>query len=204
MNKSIQSSSNSSYFAVVSPCSTCNNQRSEPDMILGLPACPRREAQAFQSQLQIAGLSSAQVDPLVLTGNENNPTAAPNALVNPVYSDTLNTVLVWIATIPDNPARYDDNGNVVNPMLLDPSFDSNYISCRKYPVTTSDTEAAYRTKGAWSEGDQLKVTEVGTQQTFIGDNGPTPVLLGGFAEKVNFSYSAPRTPLDRDYSVAGT
>jgi hypothetical protein len=194
----------SNYFAIVSPCSSCNNQRSVPDTVNKLPACPRRAAIAYQQELQNAGLSSVQADPLALTGNEDVTSTSSTGLVNPVYSSALNTVLVWIAAVSDNIPTTDSQGNVLNPALLSPGFDTNYINCRSNPVTPSDNESVYRSKGAWAEGDQLTVQLTGTQQTIPTDSGPVSILLEGFANKVNFAYSSPRVPLARDYSVGGS
>lgn len=194
----------SSYFGIVSPCSTCANKRLSPDPNTGLSGCPRRAAQNLQSQLQSAGLTTIQVDPLALTGNEDTSDSSSTSLVNPVYSSQLNSVLVWVATLSDNSPTYDSSGNVINPDLLDPSFDTKYIRCREKPVSPADNEAVYRSKGAWAEGDQLHINIVNSQQIIPQDTKGTPVLLNGFANKVNFSYSAPRTSQDRDYSVSGT
>jgi hypothetical protein len=197
--------STKNLFGIVSPCSSCNNQRAVPDLQNNLPRCPRRAAMAYQAELQAAGLTTIQVAPLTLTGNEDNSSSTSTALQNPVYSSALNSVLVWVATIPDNGVIIDANGNVLSPGLLGSGFDTKYINCRELPITPKDNEASYRSKGAWSEGDQLHITITGDQQT-IADSANTtlPIALDGFADKVNFSYSAPRVPVNRDYSVAGS
>ena len=192
-------------FGIVSPCSTCSNKRAVPDTVNGLPACPRLEAQAAKSEYTAIGLSTIQFDPLALTGNEDaDPPTNSTSLVNPVYSTALNSILVWVATVKDNATIYDSDGNLVNPDLLDPDFDTNYIRCKEKPITPADHESVYRQKGAWNENDQLNITFSGTQQTIPGTDSSTLVLLNGFANKVNFAYSSPRIPADRDYGVSGT
>jgi hypothetical protein len=204
MNKNFSSAKTTNFFGIVSPCSTCANQLSYPDQINNYPACPRRVAAVAQNELEDAGFATDQLNLLTLTGLEDSSSGtSQTGLVNPVYSDSNNTVLVWIATISDNGPTYDSNGNMLNPDLLNPGFNTKYISCRSNPVTPSDNEATYRSKGAWSEGDQLNIHIAGAQQN-LDSQGFTPILCDGFAEKVNFTYSAPRTPLERDYSVSGT
>ena len=194
----------SSLFAIVSPCSTCNNKRSSPDPVTGLPACPRQVAKVIRQQYDGAGQSSTQLDPLVLTGNEGTDATG---LVNPVYSDDLHSVLVWYATLNDNSGIVSPNGTLAVPNLLDPSFDTTYIQCNQSPCTPADPEATYYQKGAWQEGDQIHVLKTQYQQdnpSTIETPGASFVLVDGFGTKVHFPYNRPRTPVDKDFIVAGT
>ena len=192
MNKSIQSPKLSNYLGIVSPCSTCLNQRSFSDPLTGLPACPRRASQALQSELNNVGLTTIQVEPLSLTGNEDIPNSTSTSFLNPVYSETYNSVLVWVATIADNPN------------LLESDFNTNTIFCRGKPIIPADHESVYRSKGAWAEGDHLHIQITENQQVLQNNNDVSPILIEGIANKINLSYAAPRVPQDRDYSISGT
>lgn len=193
-----------SLFAIVSPCSTCNNQLSSPDPTLNLPACPRRRVAALQQSLDSSNLDSSQLDPLVLTGSEDTGGVG---LINPVYSDAIHSVLVWYATLNENMGQWDASGNVISPNILDPSFDTKYIRCNQYPTTPSDPESTYYAKGAWQENDQIHVVETSFQQEDPASTdiaGSSPVLINSFATKVQFAYNRPRTPVGKDFSVSGT
>jgi hypothetical protein len=72
---------------------------------------------------------------------------AEGSYLNPVYSDNLHAILIWIALLEDNGGVLDSQGNQLCPNLLDPSFNTSYIQCHSLPVTTRDNEAVYFQKG---------------------------------------------------------
>jgi hypothetical protein len=82
-------------------------------------------------------------------------------LRNPVYSDDGHHILVWIAKLADNKGVYSRDGQAISPHILSPDFDTDYIQCTQLPYTVRDTEASYFLKGAYREGDNLEVVELG-------------------------------------------
>lgn len=192
-----------SHLAIVSPCSSCKNQLAENAN--GRPACPRRRAVQRKADLEARGLDTSSTDHLVLTGTDGND------LANPVYVDTEESgaILVWVATLKDNPGVRDGQGNLLTPHILNPSFDTQYINCRPLPVVPRDNEAAFFQKGAWAEGDTLEVTIISNQQLNDSPDSDSvddfqPVLIDGFASKVNFVFRVPRKPVNKDLAPAGT
>lgn len=186
--------------AIASPCSTCKNTRNTPDGLK--PACPR---QVWITQQQVnasVGINSTTAQQFAL----DSGTAGPG-LSNPVVSDN-GYILVWIATTEKNSGLFDSGGNLVNPPLLDPNFDTNYIVCESNPYTIEDSENTYRMNGAIVENDQLAATSVSFPQV-----SPTPntsynlydrTQLGGFVKKVQFPYFLPRTQVTQDSTPRGT
>jgi hypothetical protein len=195
-----------SYLAIVSPCSTCKNQLAVANG--NKPACPRRKAQAAQQEFQQNQFSSTVGDPLALTGNEDNPDASGSTgLVNPVYSTKDNSILVWVAAVKDNVGLTDNKGNVIYTDLMDPNFDTTYITCKVNPVTPEKNEADYFQAGAWAEWDQVNVDTLPTMQTIKDPNQQgttTSIPVEGTAKKLNMTYYAPRAPINRDFSSPGT
>lgn len=196
---------NNIYLGIISPCSTCKNQRSAPDPIAGLPSCPRRMAkQELVSAPNIID-NFGRLALSTLTGNEDTQSNSTQ-LVNPVYSDSNNTALVWVALLKDNIAIYDNDGNLKNPDILDSGFDTNYICCHSDPVVPTVQEAQYRASGAWSESDLVQITLTGYQQQKLDSTGSGTydiLNVNGFATKVNFPMSNPRSKVERDHSVPG-
>lgn len=203
-------------FAIVSPCSKCQNQLSAagPD---GKPACPRRKWQADLAAMQTAanGNTDPTIVPLALYGTEGTPQAGSNSLVNPVYWNSNKSSLVWIAGIRDNSGITDVNNNTVAPSILDPSFIPNYtqwIKCRPLPYIPAQHEAAARTSGALKEGDQVIACLSQNQQNYSStdvDGNTTheyqQVNIEGFiVAKTDLVYNAPRSTVNLDYNVQGT
>jgi len=204
-------------FAIVSPCSQCQNQRSAVGTD-GKPLCPRRKWQQDQLDFQNAnnGNSDPRLIPLALYGTEDTPQAGDQSLRNPVYWNESNSTLVWIATLRDNSGVRDANNNVVAPSILDPSFTpgfTDYINCRKIPYIPAIHEAAYRTSGGLKEGDALLAITTQNQQNYsqvttdsdVDDPSEyKQVLIEGVVQKVNLAYSTPRASVDTDYIVQGS
>lgn len=204
-----------SAFAIVSPCSKCQNQLSVQGSD-GKPYCPRRKWQADQTanQANNNGTADPTIAPLALYGTEGTPQAGNNALVNPVYWNSSKSTLVWIAALRDNSGVRDSKNNVVAPSILDPSFISEHtewIKCRGIPYIPAQHEAAARTAGALKEGDTVMAITVQNQQNYSTTDveGVTTgeyqqVLIEGAVIKVNLAYNTPRTSVDSDYVVQGT
>ena len=167
-----------------------------------MPACPRRVAQQNIQYMQSAGIDTTGVQHLALYGTEGTAQAGNGSYLNPVYSDNLHAILIWIALLEDNGGVLDSQGNQLCPNLLDPSFNTSYIQCHSLPVTTRDNEAVYFQKGAFAPNDQLEVT-ISARQQMTTDGSAMPVLIDGFAQKVNFIFNHPRTPLSKDLCPAG-
>ena len=139
------STSNPVHLAIVSPCASCQNQLTVSQN--GMPACPRRVAQQNIQYMQSVGIDTTGVQHLALYGTEGTSQAGNGSYLNPVYSDNLHAILIWIALLEDNGGVLDSQGNELCPNLLDPSFNTSYIQCRSLPVTTRDNEAVYFQKG---------------------------------------------------------
>ena len=193
--------SNPVHLAIVSPCASCHNQLTVSTN--GMPLCPRRVLNAKLATLQDAGTDTSSMQHLALYGTEGTSQAGDGSYRNPVYSDDLHAILVWIALLEDNGGVFDTTGNQLCPNLLDPDFDTSYIQCHSLPVTTRDNEAVYFQKGAFTANDQLEVTLSARQQMTV-DGSCLPVLIDGFAQKVNFIFNHPRTPLNKDLCPSGT
>lgn len=189
------------YLALVSPCSTCKNQLAAPQP--GLPACPRRAIEAKMKQASDAGGDTAAISHLALYGTEGTDQAGDGSYRNPVYGDTEHAILVWVAALMDNGGTLDSQGNVVNPNLLDPGFDTKYMHCRPLPVIPSDSEAQYFAQGAFMEGDHIEVRQSAQQQLDVSGSNQA-VLIDGFAQKVNFVFFHPRQPVTKDLCPAGS
>ena len=204
-----------SAFAIVSPCSKCQNQLSAMGQD-GKPYCPRRKWISDQAAYVANNNSNANptITPLALFGTEGTPQAGNNALVNPVYWDSNKSTLVWIAAIRDNSGIRDQNDKVIAPSILDPSFVSTYtewIKCRDLPYIPAQHEAASRTTGALREGDSVVAFTVQNQQNYSTTdvNASTTseyqqVMIEGVVTKVNLVYATPRATVNLDYNVQGT
>lgn len=146
------------------------------------------------------------MDLVVLTGVNGEADDGSKPLANPVYDTGSKSILVWIATVKDNPPRVDaSTGKVVSPGLLDQDFSSDWIVCRQFPVAPRDTEAQYFQKGAFMEGDQVEVLFVPQQQVVSDSEGNSKAInVAGTATKVNFHTLFPRLPVEQDLAVPGT
>lgn len=190
------------HLAIVSPCSACKNQLTEPKD--GKPACPRRMLEAQKQAIEEQGGSTEHLNHLLLSGTEGTENEGDGSLRNPVYFN--DSIFLWVATLSDNSGVRDAEGNLLAPHLLDPAFlqsKTEYIQCRPLPVVPRDHEAAYFQKGAFMEGDQLEVSFTAGQQLEQVSSGTEPVLIDGFAQKVNFLFYHPRTPVEKDLVPAG-
>ena len=163
------------------------------------PAHERQVAQQNIQYMQSAGIETTGVQHLALYGTEGAAQAG-NGTITP--SATAFGV-VWMPFLEDNGGVLDGQGNQLCPNLLDPSFNTSYIQCHSLPVTTRDNEAVYFQKGAFAANDQLEVT-LSARQQMTTDGSALPVLIDGFAQKVNFILTSPRTPLNKDLCPAGT
>lgn len=194
-----------SFQGIVSPCSVCKNQRiAQTDD--GRPGCPRRAAASLKQELDSQGTDSSSLDLVVLTGVNSQSDTGSSPLSNPVYDTASNSILIWVATVKDNPPKVDPvSGSMVSPGLIDPSFSTDYIVCRPFPVAPRDSEAQYFQKGAFMQGDQLEILLVPQQQiTTSADGDSQAINVSGTAHKVNFHSLFPRIPVDQDLCVPGT
>jgi hypothetical protein len=192
-----------SKLAIVSPCSTCKNQRSEPDAN-GLAACPRR---FWQNQAKIVAARQNSNDVtshfpvLIATGKERYGDTSGGALINPVYWDQGNCIAVWVAKLEDNQAIVSDTGRITNTDILSDSFDTTYTNCSLYPYTPEGNENEYFQKGSLKEGERIMVTDTSQQQLFSDNLLAVPI--GGTVKRANFFYKVPRTPVDDHQSPEG-
>lgn len=194
----------SSYLGIVSPCSTCKNQRAVTDLEGRANICPRRST-ISKGLDALAGTADDQVTAsyytqLMLTGTDDDPSLTAS-LKNPVYDTDNGSVLVWIALLKDNPATIDQTtGTVLNPPITDPSFDTDYIVCSSLPFTPNSDEHGYFLKGALKEGETAVVHENKGQYTADG----TQLLhVAGSVDRASFLGSIKRNPVIEDNCPAG-
>lgn len=175
-------------MGIVSPCSECKNQRSVSET--GLPMCPRR------MWMEQAKDDNADVsDFLAASGTDDE-----DQLANPVYLEKDSTVLVWVASLEDNRARFQD-GKQANPHILVPGFDTNYICCTPRPYALNLSESELRAGGVYKEWNQLELTDMATDQLNIAGQ---ELPINGFAKKVSFGTFYTYLIPDQDVLVPGT
>lgn len=196
-------------LAIVSPCSTCKNQLAEQED--GKPYCPRRKIQADQIAYQNdnQGNPDPRLIPLAAYGTEGTPNEGDGSLRNPVYLDSNNTTLVWIAALRDNSGVLNPDGTILIPSIQDPTFltdHTDYIQCRPRPFLPAEHEAHYRQVGGLKEGDAIEARMFDNQQTYADpdtDTGYQTVLVDGTVNKISFIFGAPRTAIELDYNIQG-
>jgi hypothetical protein len=198
---------NNTQLGIVSPCSTCKNQRYLSKMGEPMNACPRRSWQN-EYLYDIAGTtdqqaSGSQIVQLALTGN-SNPPSLTSPLNNPVYDSDSQSVLVWTALYMINRAIRDNvSGAVVNPGLnegLD-VFDTNYIQCELMPYSPNTDEHGYFLNGAFKEGDPIQVSMNRNQYE---DGGMSLKKIAGSVQRSSITGTIPRNPTLSDNAAAGT
>ncbi len=194
-----------SYLGIVSPCSSCLNQRSAISDD-GKPACPRRIAAAQKQNLDANNQDSSDLALVVLTGtSDGQQDDGTMTLSNPVYEDSLNTILVWVAAFKDNGPTVDSGGNLLSPDILDPSFSSDWLQCKSRPFVPRDSEAQYFQKGCLMEGDQVEIQFSPRQQvTGQPDGDSAAIAAAGTVHKINAHGQFPRQPVSKDLCVSGT
>jgi hypothetical protein len=201
-------------YGVVSPCSTCKNQRDiETD---GKPACPRRFLLRFaKERADSKHPLSGSYAPALLTGTEGTDKEGTDSLLNPVYSDDQGHILVWVAHLQDNMGVYDRDGKqIVGPLWapkeqeIDQAYDTDHIHCNALPYVVRETESVYFQSGAYREWDAVEATKVLSFQldAGLGDDSSNAeaVKVDGFARKVNLAFGFPRLPVEQDLHPRGT
>lgn len=121
-------------------------------------------------------------------------------LANPVYLEKEATVVVWVAPLEDN-RGYFRQGQRINPDILNPGFDTKYISCALYPYSLKESESGLYQSGVYKEGDQLELASFEINQLDIAG---TTLPLGGFAKKVTLVSKHAFALPDEDLLVPGT
>lgn len=190
-----------SAFAILSPCSTCANQRAVPDANGGFQNyCPRRNWQNIYSDTLASTNPTEQAGApnlrhLALTGvqdADDSGTFTGN-LVNPVYDNTGGSILVWVAKVENNTPIKDSSGNVLNPSILtgSGSFDTNYIQCETLPFGPETNEATFFQNGGYREWEVLSVTPNLQQQSI---DGSTLIPNGGSVKRAIMVGQTPRKP----------
>jgi hypothetical protein len=193
-----------SHYGIVSPCSTCMNQRSIPSSD-GKPACPRRAAAIAKQELDDNGFDSSNLGLVVLTGNSpGDQDDGTKSLTNPVYDPSSNSILVWSATFKDNGPTYASDGTLVSPDILDPNFSSDWLQCWVQPFSPREGAAQYFQKGCLMEGDQVEIVVSNTQQINKQSDGTLiPMPIAGSVQKVNATGQFPLSPLTKDLVPSG-
>jgi hypothetical protein len=132
-----------------------------------------------------------------------------DAFVNPVYFQSGQTILMWVASILDNRLTMNADGSVANGSILSQdAFDTTYIRCQPVPMLPETNWAEMLVSGAYQEWDQILVTPVRECQE---QQDPTQAMnlaplcqIGGFAKKVNFTFFNPQTSPQSDRLRSGT
>jgi hypothetical protein len=194
-------------LGIVSPCSTCKNQRASSIVGGAMNYCPRRRWQN-QYVTEIAGTPDQQVDAsnieqLALTGNDSDPSTTAQ-LNNPVYDIDNQSILVWIALYTTNRAiRSPGSGIIVNPGLSEglDVFDTEYIQCESMPYTPNIDEHGYFMNGALKEGDPIQVSK-NMDQFVPGGSEFKPI--SGSVQRSSIAGTIPRNPTLSDNSPSGT
>lgn len=188
-------------FAILSPCSTCVNQRSSPDPDGRSNVCPRRLWQQTYSQLSSSPEdddrnSLPNIRHLALTGIKSQDQASNFAggLVNPVYDDEGHSIVVWVAMVSDNDAVTDPaTRDIVNPSILTGpnSFNTDFIQCRSFPFGPGTNEANLFQNGGLREWELLSVNENLEQPSL---DGLTTESYAGTVTRATLLRQAPRKP----------
>jgi hypothetical protein len=175
------------HTGIVSPCSACKNQRASNDG--AKPFCPRRYWTDFAAQ-------GGEANRYLL----HSGTDSTDKIANPVYIESENCVLLWVATLENNQPRVDTEGKQVVGSLLDPDYDTDWMHCELYPYVCEDQASLYQ-NGAYKEGSQLLLFSFPTYQ--VSPMGERQVFAG-VARKINFpQYFSFQTP-DEDLIASGT
>jgi hypothetical protein len=192
------------YVGMVSPCTTCLNQRSITSAD-GKPPCPRRVAASQKLELDNNNMDSTFWNLVVLTGvQQGQQDDGTKPLANPVYDNASNSILVWAAAFKDNGPTIGPSGNLLSPDILDPNFSSDWLQCKPLPYTPRDSEAQYFQKGCLMQGDQVEISGSLRQQVTANPDGTSQALpLGGTVHKVNASGQYPLQPVSKDLCVSG-
>jgi hypothetical protein len=194
-----------SQLGIVSPCSTCSNKRYISDPNSRMNVCPRLVAIARYQQETSGSVddqaTASGYEQLVLTGTDDSPSLTAS-LKNPVYDSEGKSILVWVALLKDNPATIDQStGQVLNPPITDPGFDTNYITCKALPFTPHSDEHGYFLKGALKEGEPV-VTHEGQGQYTL--DGLQVLHVAGTVDRASNLGSIARNPILDNNAPEGT
>lgn len=177
-------------LAIVSPCSSCKNQAAEWSE--GTPNyCPRRYWQNHVKAMQEQYPNQVRGDEfLTLTGTQDD------SLSNPVYWDSGNSTVVWIAYLSDNQAIIEADGKVTNPDItagIDGGFDTSKIQCNLHPCIQATSEADQRMIGRLEEWQPVQIESFPSPQLDPETGDVLP--LAGSARRTSLLYKTPRIPL---------
>lgn len=191
-------------FAIVSPCSTCQNftqAASGNDSFRSL--CPRR---IWIQQSQQNSDEPGIVDPVLSTSGTDDP----NKLVNPVVDPITGNYIVWVASVEDNQGIVDPaNGDPVVSSILSADFNNLYIKCRLYPYVPEQHHDTLRSQGAFQENDKVVATEhrIPALNPEVKYNNPkvmyTETPIAGTVSKTTFAYYFNTVNPDDHALVAG-
>jgi hypothetical protein len=199
----------SGAFAIVSPCSTCANQRSTPDPNGGMQnTCPRRVYQSTYVQLQASPDQDdvntlPSIRHLALTGikSQDDANNFTGGLVNPVYDDAGNSILTWVAMVVDNDVVYDPaSGDIINPSILEGAavYNTDFIQCKPLPYGPNMNEANLFQSGGLREWESVSVVDSVEQPSLdgftvesYGGSVQRAILLGQTPRKPTFDHECP-------------
>ncbi len=169
-------------LGIISPCSECNKYTNPDtnDKQIQLPPCPRRfwieQQEAYKKNLRDGEVPAYLTD----TGTEDQ-----NTLKNPVYSRAQKSILVWVAKLVKNRPIL-QNGVTINPDILTPGFNTDYISCESMPYVVDENQQSIFSRGVYKEWDQVLMTPTYRNQMDSFGSTENFTLISGTVRKVNF------------------
>jgi len=179
--------------AVVSPCTSCKNHRlTYTDE--GYWPCPRK---VWAERARTETIENTVPDYLIEAGSTDDS----GSLVNPVYAEDFNLILIWTADVAENCGLYvHGTDQVITPSILDPDFDSTYIKCSPLPSLPMETEASYYQNGAYKEGETVINFGIQPFQVPASDR---PLLLAGFVKRLDVAFFTSYKTQDEDVIISG-
>lgn len=185
------SPSNIPEVAVISPCSSCKNNRVDytPE---GYWPCPRK---VWENRLKTQVINDAVPVYLPTAGGKDG------AYANPCYQEDKKLLLIWTASLVRNSGIYaHGTRDQVTTDILDPQFDTTYIKCNELPSLPMETEASYFNAGAYKQGETVIIFPV---EPFQKLNSNEPYLINGFAKRVDLAFRKPFMTHDEDVIISG-
>ena len=183
-------------LAIVSPCSSCQNQRDMPDD--QYPACPRRYWERRKREAAETDPNAAPPEYLTRKGRADDA-----GYENPVSWEAGNIRLVWAAALDENRAILNQDGTLKNPDILNAGFDTNFIVCRHMPFIPGAREGDYYAGNQMKEKDTVLINQVKLPQYDTG-NPYQALLLAGFATKITAAQKFCITPGKKSVNQQGT
>ena len=189
---------------VVSPCSVCRAYLKDPETGI---TCPRRH------WIERAK-SGEPVHPLLSRKNSYDlhqrlykVQPAPDALENPVFSTEMQSVVVWVAALGDNPAVADPKtGKLLAPDLglvaggqEAAGYPTEYIRCRPYPFIPGQPGRLF-TDLLFREWEPVVLETVVLESRQPGEEAPP---VAGYVQRSGFVFHQTVQPASKSVNPSG-